>query len=147
VTADEQLDAMIDRFMPEVAAVARAAIAAMTARFPGAQRLVYDNYNALAIGFGPNEKTRQILLSIALYPRWASLFLTNGPSLPDPEGLLEGAGSTVRHVKLSPGKIAHPAVRALVDAAAASAAVPIDPAVEGRTIIKSISAKQRPRRH
>jgi hypothetical protein len=146
MTPDQQLDAMLDRFTPEVAAVAREAIAAMIARFPGALRLVYDNYNALAIGFGPNETTRAIVLSIALYPRWASLFLANGPSLPDPEGLLEGEGGTVRHVKLSPGRIAEPAVRALIDAAAESVAVPIDPAGEGRTIIKSISAKQRPRR-
>lgn len=146
MTADEKLDAMLDKFTPEVAAVAREAIAAMTARFPGAQRLVYDNYNALAIGFGPNERARQILLSIAVYPRWASLFLAGGAALPDPQGLLEGTGAVMRHVKLRPGLIDTPAVLALIDAAAAATAYPVDPAGEGRTIIKSVSARQRPRR-
>jgi len=146
MTPQQQLDLFIDRFSPEVAANARAAIAMVSARLPGAVILVYDNYNALAIGFGPNENARAIVCSVALYPRWASLFLTNGPSLPDPEGLLEGEGTTVRHVKLTPALIENDAVAALIDAAAASVALPIDPAGEGRLVIKSISARQRPRR-
>ena len=145
MTPEEQLDQFIDRFSPEVAANARAAIAMVSARLPGAVILVYDNYNALAIGFGPNENARKIVCSVALYPRWASLFLTNGPSLPDPEGLLEGSGTTVRHVKLTPALIESDAVAALIDAAAASVDVPIDPAGEERLVIKAISAKQRPR--
>ena len=35
---------------------ARAALALMTARLPTAPSLVYDNYNALVIGFAPSEK-------------------------------------------------------------------------------------------
>jgi len=146
MTPEEQLDMFIDRFSPEVAANARAALAMVAARLPGAVRLVYDNYNALAIGFGPNEKARAIVCSIALYPRWASLFLTNGTRLPDPLGLLEGEGSTVRHVKLTPALIGSAGVIALIDAAAASVKLPIDPAGEERTVIRAISARQRPRR-
>ena len=146
MTPEQQLDMFIDRFSPEVAANARAALAMVAARLPGAVRLVYDNYNALAIGFGPNEHASAIVCSIALYPRWASLFLTNGPSLPDPEGLLQGEGSVVRHVKLTPELIGSDAVAALIDAAAASVTLPIDPAGEGRLVIRAISAKQRPRR-
>ena len=146
MTPEEQLDQFIDRFTPQVAADARAALAMVRKRLPGAVRLVYDNYNALAIGFGPNGKARAIVCSIALYPRWVSLFLMKGPSLPDPLGLLEGEGSTVRHVKLTPALIESAGVAALIDAAAASAATPIDPAGEERLVIKSISAKQRPRR-
>ena len=146
MTPQEQLDQFIDRFSPEVAARAREALVAVKARLPGATILVYDNYNALAIGFGPNEKMRAIVCSIALYPRWVSLFLTNGPVLPDPEGLLEGEGGTVRHIKLTGDRLEDPAVWALLEAAADMAALPIDPDAEERLIIKSISAKQRPRR-
>jgi len=146
MTPEQQLDLFIDRFSSEVAANARAAIAMVSARLPGAMILVYDNYNALAIGFGPNENARKIVCSVALYPRWASLFLTNGPSLPDPAGLLQGSGTVVRHVKLTPALIGSDAVAALIEAAAASVVLPIDPAGEGRLVIKSISAKQRPRR-
>lgn len=146
MTAQDQLDGFIDRFTPEVAAQARRALAAVGERLPGATRLVYDNYNALAIGFGANDTLSGIVCSIALYPRWVSLFLSNGPSLPDPEGLLEGEGGKVRHIKLTGDRLDDPAVWALLEAAVGSAKLPIDPAGEARLIIKSISARQRPRR-
>jgi hypothetical protein len=146
VTPQQQLDGFIDKYAPDVAAAIRRAVAMVSARLPGATIMVYDNYNALAIGFGATDKVGSIACSVAGYPRWASLFLTNGPTLPDPEGLLEGEGGTVRHVKLIGDRMDSPAVAALIDAAAASVAMPIDPTGEGRLIIKSISAKQRARR-
>ena len=146
MTPQQQLDGFIDKYTPEIAATIRRAVAMVSARLPGATIMVYDNYNALAIGFGATDKVRSIICSVAGYPRWVSLFLSNGPTLPDPEGLLEGEGGTVRHVKLTGDRMDSPAVAALIDAAAASAALPIDPAGEEQLIIKSISAKQRARR-
>ena len=146
VTPQEQLDGFIDKFTPDIAATIRRAMAMVSARLPGATILVYDNYNALAIAFGASDKRSSIVCSVAGYPRWASLFLSNGPTLPDPDGLLEGEGSTVRHVKLTGDRMDSLAVAALIDAAAASVALPIDPAAKGCLIIKSISAKQRTRR-
>jgi hypothetical protein len=146
VTPQQQLDGFIDKFTPDIAVTIRRAVAMVSARLPGATILVYDNYNALAIAFGASEKRQSIICSVAGYPRWASLFLSNGPALPDPEGLLEGEGSTVRHVKLIGERMDSPAVAALIDAAAASVATPIDPAGEGQLVIKSVSAKQRARR-
>ena len=146
MTPQEQLDGFIDKFTPDIAATIRRALAMVSARLPGATILVYDNYNALAIGFGASDKMRSIVCSVAGYPRWVSLFLANGPTLPDPDGLLEGEGNTVRHVKLTGDGSESQAVSALIDAAASRAAVPIDLAGQGRLIIKSVSAKQRPRR-
>ncbi|MEZ5937065.1 MAG: DUF1801 domain-containing protein [Hyphomonadaceae bacterium] len=145
--ADEQLETFIARFLPEVAETARKAVAKLKRRLPTANRLVYDNYNALAIGFCAGEKRDDMVLSIALYPRYASLFLTNGPRLPDPDNRLEGSGSTVRHVKLkSAATLDEPAVSALIDACVAMAEPPLAQTGRGKTIIKSISPKQRPRR-
>ena len=146
MTPQEQLDGFIDKFTPDIAMTIRRAVAMVSARLPGATILVYDNYNALAIAFGASEKRQAIICSVAGYPRWVSLFLSNGPTLPDPEALLEGEGNTVRHVKLVGDRMNSPAVAALIDAALASVATPIDPAGEGRLVIKSVSAKQRPRR-
>ena len=145
MTPQQQLDGFIDKFTPDIAATIRRAVAMVSARLPGATIMVYDNYNALAIAFGATDKVRSIVCSVAGYPRWVSLFLSNGPTLPDPEGLLEGEGSTVRHVKLTGDRMDSPAVAALIDAAAAAVALPIDPTGEERLIIKSISAKQRAR--
>ncbi|RZF63162.1 hypothetical protein EWE75_17775 [Sphingomonas populi] len=146
MTPQQTLDAMIDRFTPAVAADARAALAMVAARLPGATRLVYDNYNALAIAFAPGDRSSQAICSVALYPRWVSLFLVNGPALPDPHALLAGGGGTMRHIRLNPALIEDARVAALLDAAAASVAVPIDPAAAPRLLIKSVSAKQRARR-
>ena len=145
--AQKQLDGFIDKFTPEVAAVTRALLAKMKRRLPGAQILVYDNYNALAIGFGASDKVGDIIFSIAVYPRWASLFFAHGVVLTDPDGLLQGSGSRVRHIRMQTAEaFDDPPVESLIAAALARADVPIDPAAEQRLIIKSISAKQRPRR-
>jgi hypothetical protein len=143
----EQLDGFIDKFTPEVAALTRALLAKAKARIPGAQILVYDNYNALAIGFGPSEKAGQAILSLAVMPRWVTLCFLWGVSLSDPHTLLKGSGSRVRNVRLmSADAFDDPRIQALIAEALATADVPIDPAGETRLIIKSISAKQRPRR-
>ena len=145
--AQEQLDGFVDKFTPAVASLTRALLARMKARIPGAQILVYDNYNALAIGFCRNDKAGQAILSLAVMPKWVTLCFLWGKSLPDPAKLLKGDGTRVRHVRLhAPSDIDDPRVQALIDAALAQTDWPIDPVAEPRLIIKSISAKQRPRR-
>ena len=144
--AEAQLNAFIARFTPEVASDAHQALAFMTERLPTATRLVYDNYNALVVTFGASEKPADIILSIALYPRWVTLFFLNGTELPDPHALLEGSGSTIRGVRLQPiSRLAALEVGALIDAAVANAR-PLPPIGEGPLLIKSVAAKQRPRR-
>ncbi|MFL6765614.1 MAG: hypothetical protein ACJ8FO_10515 [Sphingomicrobium sp.] len=144
--AEAQFEAFINRYTPEVAGDARRALAFMRARLPTAIRLVYDNYNALVVTFGTSAKTGDIILSIALYPRWVTLFFLRGTVLPDPQGLLEGSGSTVRGVRLDPiSRLETPEVGALIEAAVANAP-PLPATGDGPLIIKSVSAKQRPRR-
>jgi hypothetical protein len=145
--AEAQLEGFIARHTPEVAAVAREVLARMRARLPGATALVYDSYNALAVGFGPGERTSEAVFSVALFPRWVSLFFLHGAGLPDPEKRLKGKGNQARHVVLhSAAELDDPAVQALIDAALDRAPHPIDPSRPARTVIKSVSARQRPRR-
>lgn len=141
-----QLAGFIAKFTPEVAALAEEVLAKMRQRLPGAIELVYDNYNALAIGFGPNERASDAIFSIALFPRWVSLFFLHGASLNDPQKLLKGSGKVVRHIVLENAAVLdQPAVRALM-AQALQDAEPLDPACANRIVIKLTSAKQRPRR-
>jgi hypothetical protein len=145
--AATQLESFIDKFTPEMAALTRALYARMKARVPGAMILVYDNYNALAIGFAAGERVKDVVMSLAVYPRWVSLFFMNGPLLEDPHGLLKGGGTMVRHVPaISEASFDDPRIDALIEEALDKAGRPIDPAAEQVLIIKSISAKQRPRR-
>ena len=141
----KQLAAFLAKFSPEVAAQARAALAVMRARFRGALELVYDNYNALAIGWAPTERASDVICSIAVFPRWVSVFFFDGPRLPDPKKILRGGGTKVRHLVLGGATtLDAPAVQALLREALKRR--PLDPAQKHRIIIKSISAKQRPRR-
>ncbi len=145
--AEAHLEAFLTRYLPDVAAIGRAAINLLRRRLPGCDVLVYDNYQALAVGFSPDGTTANAFLSVALYPRWVSLFFLQGATLADPDGLLTGSGTTVRHIRLGKAQdLDAPPVRVLIRAATAAAKAPYQPLRPGQLVIKSVSARQRPRR-
>lgn len=146
-TGHPELDSFIAKYTPDVADQAHAAIARMRMRLPNATVLVYDNYNALAVGFASDEKVSNVILSITAYPRWVTLFFMYGVKLDDPDGLLEGSGSQVRSIRLAtPEMLDDPRIEALIANAVAKADLPLSRNAKGEIIIKSVSAKQRPRR-
>ena len=119
----------------------------MRQRLPQALELVYDNYNFFVIGYGPSDKASAAIVSLAAYAKGVNLCFLQGAGLPDPKGLLRGSGSTVRNIKLEDASTLDlPDLRALITAAVAHAKVPVEPTSRHRLIIKSVSAKQRPRR-
>jgi hypothetical protein len=144
---EKELDGFIAKYSPQIGVLARAALAKMRARLPSAMQLVYDNYNALAIGFSPTERASDAIFSIALWPRWVSLFFLQGAGLPDPNRMLKGSGKVGRHIVLeNADDLDKPAVQELIALALDRARVPLDGTGESRLVIKSVSAKQRPRR-
>ena len=144
---ETQLASFLAKFTPEVSSLAEEILVKMRRRYPTALELVYDNYNALAIGFGPTERASDAIFSIAVFPRWVSLFFLQAKGLPDPDKKLRGSGNVARHIRLpSVAMLDDPSVQALMREATARAAVPFDPKGKHRLIIKSVSAKQRPRR-
>jgi hypothetical protein len=146
-SAERQLDRFLDAYTPEIAGLARGALAKLRKRLPNAIELVYDNYNALAIGFAPSERASEGIFSIALYPTHVLFFFLQGAKLPDPEGLLQGAGSRVRHIRLENEKTLDRAdVKAMMATAMEMAKVPFDKDMKYKLVIKSVSAKQRSRR-
>jgi hypothetical protein len=147
MTPRQQLESFIAKFSDDVAAIARTAVKKMRARYPSANILVYDNYNALAIGFAPGDKTSEAIFSIAVYPKYASLFfLQSGAVLKDPTKRLEGTGGIARHIKLkSADDLDAKDVLVLMQGALALAKTPLPRMGRGKIVIKSISAKQRPR--
>jgi len=146
--AKAQLEIFLDKFTPELARSTRGILRAMRALCPGAVELVYDNYNALAIGFATGERVSDVWFSIAVFPRWASLFFFKTLPLDDPHKLLKGSGKTTRHIVLKDGAktLADPNVRALIDQALDKGGSPFKRGNRGRIVIRSVSARQRPRR-
>jgi hypothetical protein len=147
-TARAQLAGFIAKYSPDIGRAAKASLATLRNRFAGTHELVYDNYNALVIAWSTTGKVADVICSIALYPKWINLFFMRGTELPDPDERLQGNGKTIRHVTLERGAatLAEPAVRRLLAAAiAASPVAPRGKAAPACTI-KSVSAKQRPRK-
>jgi hypothetical protein len=142
LTPAQQLTAFLSKYDGDIQRTARAALAKLRKLLPGAIELVYDNYNALVIGFGPSERASDAIVSIALYPKWVTLFFLEGHRLRDPHKLLGGGGKIVRQIRLeSAADLDRPEIVALIEQAADGAQF-----VKRRLVIKSISAKQRPRR-
>ena len=110
--------------------------------------MVYDNYNALVVGFCPGMRPSEAIISIAVMPEWVSLCFLPGAKLPDPEKRLLGSGNVARHIKMKSGAVTldEPAVQTLIAEALTGAKVPIPPDQKRQFLIKSVSVKQRPRR-
>jgi hypothetical protein len=143
----KQLADFIAKFAPEIARLARAVYGKLRKRHPGAVIMVYDNYQALAIGFGARDRPSEAVLSVAVMPRKVAICFIWGKGLPDPHRLLRGSGNQVRTIRIEdPAQLDDPRVAELLDHAIARSATPFDTEGRGKLIIKSISAKQRPRR-
>ncbi len=143
----KQLAGFIDKYDPAVARLARSTRAALRKRLPTAIELVYDNYQFLALGFSATERASDCLVSLAVSPKGVALSFYYGATLPDPDGVLLGSGNQNRFVRLeSAATLSEASVETLIVAAIAQARTPLPSTGRGRTIIKSISAKQRPRR-
>jgi Domain of unknown function (DU1801) len=146
-SATKQLASFIAKFDPAVARLIRSSRSALRKRLPTANELIYDNYNFLAIGYASTERTSDCIVSLASYARGVSLFFYYGAKLADPQRVLLGDGKQVRFLRLeSAATLARPEVEALLREAVEQAKTPLPKSGRGRLIIKSISAKQRPRR-
>ncbi len=145
--AEAQLKAFIGKFAPADQRLIRAVRTAVRKRFPTANELVYDNYNFFVIGYSPTERPSDAIVSIAARANGVGLCFIQGASLPDPKKLLLGSGNQTRFIRLeSASELARPEVEALVAAAIARAKTALPATGRGKLIIRSVSAKQRPRK-
>jgi hypothetical protein len=148
-TADgeRQLRGFIAKFAPKDQKVIRAVRRAVRKWFPTATELVYDNYNFFVIGYSPTERPSDAIVSIAARANGVGLCFIHGAALPDPTNILLGAGKQTRFIRLeSADVLARAPVAALLAAAIARARTPLPRSGRGRLIVRSVSAKQRPRR-
>jgi hypothetical protein len=147
LAAEKQLKAFIEKFDPRDRTLIRAVRKALRKRFPTAHELVYDNYNFFVIGYSPTERPSDTIVSMAAGSNGVGLCFIQGASLPDPKKLLLGSGNQTRFIRLeSADVISRAEVEALVAAAIGKARAPLPTTGRGKLIIRSVSAKQRPRR-
>ena len=145
--AQKQLKEFIGKFNPGHQSLIRAVRKALRQRFPTANEFVYDSTNFFVIAYGPTERPSDAILSMAAGANGVGMHFLFGARLPDPTKLLLGSGNQTRFIRLeSVDVLERPAVKALISAAEARAKGPSPKTGKGKLIIRSISAKQRPRR-
>ncbi len=146
-SAAARLRAFIAKFDAKDQRLIRAVRSAVRRRFRTAHELVYDNYNFFVIGYSPTERPSDAIVSIAARANGVGLCFLHGAGLPDPAKILSGSGTQTRFLRLpSAAVLARPEVEALLAAAIARAKRPLPASGRGKLIIRSVSAKQRPRR-
>ena len=146
VTAEQQLRSFIAKFDAPNQALLRAARRVLRKRLPTAHELVYDNYNFFVIGYSPTEKPSDAILSLTGSSNGVGLCFIYGAKLRDPNKILRGSGNQTRSIHLDTVEVlAQPDVATLIDQAVAQARAPFPVRGPRKLIIRSISAKQRPR--
>jgi hypothetical protein len=147
VDAESQLKTFIEKFEPKHQTLIRAVRKALRKRFPTANEFVYDNYNFFVIAYGPTERPSECILSMFASANGIGVCFLCGAKLPDPKKILRGSGNQTRSIRLeSVDVLARPEIEALIAAAIAQSKAPLPASGRGKLIIRSVSAKQRPRR-
>jgi hypothetical protein len=116
---------------------------------PKANELIYENYNALSLGWSVTDKVGQNICSIAIYRANQNVHFGFywGNELSDPDKILLGEGVQYRYI-LVPDikKFPKAYMKKLVNESYANSLAKVkDPKqiIQGQTIVKSISGKKR----
>lgn len=117
------------------------------ALYPTANELIYDNYNAVAIGWSASDKLKDCFCNIAVYSTYVHFGFYWGNELSDPEKRLQGNGHQYRYIQVATATdFPKTYVRKLLKEAWAHALskLPLGrQTITGITVVKSISAKKR----
>ena len=98
----------------EIQTLAHAARALLADVMPGITEVPWARQKIAGYGIGP-KKMSEHFCYLAPFKKHLNLGFFYGADLPDPEGLLEGAGKELRHIKIRDAQqLESPAVRELI---------------------------------
>jgi hypothetical protein len=117
--------------------------------YPETNELIYDNYNAVAVGWSPTDKAGDVFCSIAVCSDHVNFGFNRGTDLPDPQKILIGNGTLYRYKRIKDREdFPEIYMKQLLQLAYENSIArlkPVKKAVKGETIVKSISpVKRRP---
>ena len=117
--------------------------------YPQTNEMIYDNYNALAVGWSPTDRVGHTFCSIAVGRTSNNVHFGFywGSEISDPDKILLGEGNQYRYI-LVPDKNKFPKayIKKLVREAYANSLEKVKDKkqiMNGQTIVKSISTKKR----
>lgn len=107
----DQIQSVLSGYEPRIAELCRDAGALIHELL--ADAMVTVDRNIIGYGIGPGYTG--LIFTVTPAKKHVTLGLSHGSELPDPAGLLEGAGRVHRHVKLrQPADLARPELRQLM---------------------------------
>jgi hypothetical protein len=112
-TKPETWDEVLARHSPDVQGAAREILRVILEESPSAV-VHFDRGDGL-LAIGRSTAMRDLLFALIPHAGWLNLQLATGALLEDPDGLIEGTGVRIRHVKLRSAEAASdPRVRQAV---------------------------------
>ena|ERR1700741_2965586 len=117
--------------------------------YPDSNELIYDNYNALAVGWSPTDRVGHTFCSIAVGRTSKNIHFGFywGSEISDPEKKLIGQGTQYRYILVkSISEFPKAYIKKLLKEAYANSMAKVKDkkqVIQGNTITKSISAKKR----
>lgn len=95
-SVDAALDAILARRTAEVGSLARTLRELVRGTVPKAQEVIYHS----ALCYGMSERRSSLKVYISFHTSHVNLGFYRGAGLPDGDGLLEGDGKQMRHIKI-----------------------------------------------
>jgi len=109
------IEELLGRYSPDVRRCALAVRKLVRSAAPKSHERVYPGWRVIAFGRDREMHMRGIFCGIGPLKGRVNVYFRQGALLPDPEGLLEGTGKGMRHVKIrAPGDIRSTAMKRLV---------------------------------
>lgn len=136
-----QFSSLLSRFPPEIVALVKQCLPKLRRAFPGAYELVYEYAKSLVVSFSMSERGYEAIVAMAIDSRGIRLYFDK--SLPDPKGLLEGAGAKVRSVTLkNASELDRGDIKALITAAIEQSGATFPRTGSTRIVFKSQAKKR-----
>jgi hypothetical protein len=109
----KEVEELLNLYTTDVQEVARGARKLILAAVPEADEMV--DLPARVIGYGYGQNYKDLICTIILSKGGVKLGIVGGAALPDPNGLMEGAGKKHRYVVLNePADLKKPGLKELI---------------------------------
>lgn len=110
-------DEIVSSVSPHARDLAERARSLIQAVFPAIVEVPWPRQRVIGYGVGP-KKMSEHFCYISVSKNHINLGFMYGAELPDPEGLLEGEGKLLRHVRITQSEqLSNPALRRLLEVA------------------------------
>jgi hypothetical protein len=95
------LRAFLEPYDPAIARLFFAIRKAVLRAAPDATELIYDAYNAVTVAYSFTDRLKEAFCHVAAYQSYVNLGFNRGAALADPERLLVGSGTNIRHIRIA----------------------------------------------